>query len=80
MASRSLGKRFSKDPIRTVKAEFRKLPLPGKLIVGAVLLGAGGLTGAEVSSRLGGLDVGGILSKSADYGAGLAAKIKNGTM
>jgi len=76
--ARSLGQRFGRDPIRTTKAEFKKLPLPGKIIVGAVVLGALGLTGAEVSQRLGSLDVGGIISKSATYGEGLAAKIKNG--
>jgi len=75
---KSLGKRFGRDPVRTTKAEFKKLPLPAKLIVSAVVLGALGLTGAEVAQRLGSLDVGGILSNSATSGEGLAAKIKNG--
>jgi len=78
--ARSLGQRFGRDPIRTVKAEFKKLPLPGKLIVGAVALGAlgGAAVSGDIAARLGTLDVGGILSRSANYGAGLASKLKNG--
>jgi len=77
--ARTLGQRFGRDPMRTTKAEWKKLPLPAKILVGAAALGAvGGATVAtDISGRLGGLDVGGVISKSATWGSNLAAKLKN---
>ncbi len=74
----TLGRRFSKDPMATTKREWRKLPLPAKILVGAAALGAvGGATVAtDISGRLGGLDIGGVVSKSATWGSNLAAKLK----
>ena len=77
--ARTLGQRFGRDPMRTTKAEWKKLPLPAKILVGAAALGAvGGATVAtDISGRLGGLDVGGVISKSATWGSNLAAKLKS---
>jgi len=75
---RTLGQRFSRDPMRTTKSEWKKLPLVAKILVGAAALGAvGGVAvSSDISSRLGGLDVGGVISKSAAWGATQAAKLR----
>jgi len=76
--ARTLGQRFSRDPMATAKREWRKLPLPAKILVGAAALGVvGGATVAtDISGKLGGLDVGGVISKSAAWGARAAAKLR----
>jgi len=74
--AKSLGKRFSKDPVRTTKAEWRKLPLPAKVLVGAAALGA--LGGATVAADLENKVpvIGGILAKTATWGADAVLKMR----
>jgi len=76
--TKSLAKRFGNEPITTAKAEFKKLPIAGKILVGAAILGAiGGATVApDIAQRLGTLDVGGVVSKSAAWGSNLASRLR----
>jgi len=75
---KSLGKRFGRDPMGTTKREWAKLPLPAKILVGVAALGAvGGVAVAsdieeKVPRSLGG----GILAKTATWGADLVARMK----
>jgi|TARA_Y100000310_G_C20674455_1_gene812146 hypothetical protein len=73
---KSLGKRFSNDPMRTAKSEWRKLPLPGKLLVAAAALGAlGGATvAADIETKV--PVIGGILGKTATWGAESMDKLR----
>jgi len=76
--NKTLAKRFGNDPVRTAKAEFKKLPIAGKILVGAAILGAiGGATVApDIAERLGTLDVGGVVSKSAAWGSNLVTRLR----
>jgi len=70
---KSLGKRFSKEPIATTKREYRKLPTPAKYAVWSVALGV--LGGATVVSQLNNLPlIGPITGGLAQWG--LNQKIK----
>tara|TARA_Y100000296_G_scaffold67142_1_gene79630 strand:- start:110 stop:373 length:264 start_codon:yes stop_codon:yes gene_type:complete len=73
-----LGKRFAKDPVKVTKAEWKKLPLPAKVLVGAAALGAlGGATvAADIEAKV--PYVGGIIGKAATWGSNLAIKLQNG--
>jgi len=74
--TKSLGKRFSKDPVRTTKAEWGKLPLPAKILVGALALGAlGGATvAADMEEKV--PLIGGIMGKAATLGADWVSKMR----
>lgn len=75
-----LVKRFSRDPVATTKREWAKLPLPAKVLVGAVALGAlGGATvAADIEDRIPSGFGGGIIAKAATWGSDMAARLQNG--
>jgi len=75
---KSLGKRFGRDPVGTTKREWGKLPLPAKLLVGVAALGAlgGAAVATDIETRVPRSLGGGILAKTATWGASLAARMK----
>jgi len=71
---KSLGKRLSNEPIATVKREYRKLPLPGKVAVWSVALGMVG--GASMVASMNSLPVvGPITGKMAQWGLDQKSKL-----
>jgi len=75
---KSLGKRFGRDPMGTTKREWGKLPLPAKILVGVAALGAlgGAAVASDIETRVPRSLGGGILAKTATWGASLAARMK----
>jgi len=64
---KSLSKRLSNEPIATVKREYRKLPVPAKVLVWSVALGMAG--GASMVASMNSLPIiGPITGKMAQWG------------